>query len=88
MDLQEQAQGQEGKNMETGTSFITLMKEWETHLRELSSSKGNTNDSSEAPVFKDGLRMWSVRLIPGKKDGKEIVPAGYRPRWTTRIRFP
>ena len=38
--------------METGTSFITLMKEWEP-IRELSSSKGNTNDSSEAPVFKN-----------------------------------
>ena len=42
-------------NMETGTSFITLMKEWEP-IRELSSSKGNTNDSSEAPVFKDVLK--------------------------------
>ena len=42
-------------NMETGTSFITLMKEWEP-IRELSSAKGNTAYSSEEPIFKDVLK--------------------------------
>ena len=41
--------------METGTSFITLMKEWEP-IRELSSAKGNAASSSETPIFKDVLK--------------------------------
>ena len=54
-------------NMETGTSFITLMKEWEP-IRELSSSKGNTNDSSEAPVFKDVLKNVVGQVYTTQKD--------------------
>ena len=54
-------------SMETGTSFITLMKEWEP-IRELSSSKGNTNDSSEAPVFKDVLKNVVGQVYTTQKD--------------------
>ena len=72
-------------NMETGTSFITLMKEWEP-IRELSSSKGNTNDSSEAPVFKDVLKNVVGQVYTTQKDVEKkqyLLATGQ-----TRIRFP
>lgn len=53
--------------METGTSFITLMKEWEP-IRELSSAKGNAAYSSEAPIFKDVLKNVVGQVYDTQKD--------------------
>ena len=54
-------------NMETGTSFITLMKEWEP-IRELSSAKGNAAYSSEKPIFKDVLKNVVGQVYTTQKD--------------------
>lgn len=53
--------------METGTSFITLMKEWEP-IRELSSAKGNPAYSSETPIFKDVLKNVVGQVYDTQKD--------------------
>lgn len=53
--------------METGTSFITLMKEWEP-IRELSSAKGNAASSSETPIFKDVLKNVVGQVYNIQKD--------------------
>ena len=53
--------------METGTSFITLMKEWEP-IRELSSAKGNAASSSETPIFKDVLKNVVGQVYNTQKD--------------------
>ena len=51
------------------------MKEWEP-IRELSSSKGNTNDSSEAPVFKDVLKNVVGQVYTTQKDVENLLATG------------
>lgn len=54
-------------SMETGTSFITLMKEWEP-IRGLPSAKGTAKGSSETPIFKDVLNNVVGQVYSTQKD--------------------
>lgn len=53
--------------METGTSFITLMKAWEP-IQRSTDAKGGTGYSSEAPMFRDVLQNVVGQVYSTQRD--------------------
>lgn len=53
--------------MESGASFITLMKEWQP-VQDLTPAKKNSGESTETPLFRDVLNNVVGQVYSTQKD--------------------